>query len=1086
MQRNLLLIKRSVMLLLMSLCLAVNVQAQTKITGKVIAGDDKTPIIGASVKVKNGPGGTITDANGIFALNVSPNTVLVISFVGYSSKEVSVGTQTTLNVTLDPVKNDLTEVVVTGYTSQRKKDLTGAVTVVNIAQLKSQPAASAVEALQGKAPGVQIITDGAPGSTPQIRIRGFSTINNNDPLYIIDGVPFEGKLSWLNQNDIESMQVLKDASSASIYGARANNGVVIITTRKGVAGPPKITLDAYYGVQSPRKNTFPEMMNPQQYAEYIFQGFRNAGLTPAAGTNYGSGANPTLPDYLYAGTIPNNLSGQDVTAAAADPSKYFYSRNPDLFYQIVRANKQGTNWFDEITESAPTQSYQLSSSGGGENATYAFGGGYLKQEGTIKNTAFTRYNFRSNTTFSALNKHFRFGENAQYSYSEGVGFGVNPNVAGGYQDEGSAVGWAYRIPTIIPVYDIMGNFAGTRGSKLGNAENPVAFLYRAKDNINRSNFFFGNVFAEADIIDGLVARTNFGIRYENYNGITLRYPNLEFNEGNNSNNINEFQGYNTEWTWTNTLTYSKVLDKHRFTLLAGTEAIRSRSRQLNAQRNDFFLLGNPDYNYVGVGTSGISNSSIIDPAIAGLVGSLFSLFGRADYSFNDRYLASVTLRRDGSSNFGDENKYGYFPAASVAWRLSEESFLKDSKIFDDLKLRIGYGATGNQRIPSNNYINRYQSTLPSAAYPIGGGNQVTAGVWQANYANPSIKWESLKSLNIGLDFTLDKGVFDGSVDWYSKKTTDMLYNVPLPSTAVGLGATPFVNIGDMTNKGIELTLGYHHGRNNDNPFKFDAVVNFSRNVNEITKLANTVSRQIYGTFRSIQTSILQTGSPFGSFFGYKTAGINQSAADIAASPSYSGARIGGLKYEDINGDGVITPDDRTIIGNPNPDFIYSLSLNASYKNFDVVAFFNGVQGNDLYEATRYFTDFATFDGARSTRLLDAWSPTNTGSNIPSAYYGSTSELEYASSSYYIQNGSFFRMKNLQIGYNLPAQKLFSSKMGISKVRVYVSATNLFTITKYTGMDPEISQETETFSALGVDRGIYPTPRQFLLGLSVGF
>lgn len=1084
MQRNLPLFKRMAILLLMSLCLAFTVRAQTKITGKVIAGDDKSPIIGASVKIKNAPGGTITDANGVFALSTTPNAVLVISFVGYSNKEVSLNGQTTLNVTLDPVKNDLTEVVVTGYSTQRKKDLTGAVTVVSIAQLKSQPAASAVEALQGKAPGVQIVTDGAPGSTPQIRVRGFSTINNNDPLYVIDGVPYEGKLSWLNQNDIETMQVLKDASSASIYGARANNGVVIITTKRGVAGPPRITLDSYYGISSPRKNAFPKMMNPQQYADYIFQGFRNAnpGGVIDAGTNYGNGATPTLPEYLVAGSA----TGQNVTAADADPSKYNYSRNPATFYQIVKANQQGTNWFDEITESAPTQSYQLSSSGGGENATYAFGGGYLKQQGTIKHTGFTRYNFRSNSTFSALNKHFRFGENAQYSYSEGFGLGVNPNVAGGYQDEGSAIGFAYRIPTIIPVYDINGNFAGTRGSKLGNAENPLAVLYRAKDNINRSNFFFGNVFAEADIIPGLVAKTNFGLRYENYNGITMRYPNLEFNEGNNSNNVNEYQGYNTEWTWTNTLTYTKVLDKHRFTLLAGTEAIRSRSRQLNAGRNDFFLLGNPDYSYVGVGTSGISNSSMIDPAIAGLVGSLFSVFGRADYAFNDRYLASVTIRRDGSSNFGNNNKYGYFPAGSVAWRLSEEDFLKNTKIFDDLKLRVGYGATGNQRIPSNNYLSRFQSTLPAAAYPIGGGNGVTAGVWQANYSNPDIKWESLKSLNIGVDFTLAKGTFDGSFDWYNKKTTDMLYPVPLPSTAVGMGASPFVNIGDMSNKGLELSLGYHYGKTNDNPFKFDAVLNVSRNVNKITKLANTVSRQLYGTFRSLQTSILETGQPFGSFFGYKTAGIYQSAADIAGSPSYGGARVGGLKYQDINGDGVITPEDRTIIGNPNPDFIYSLSLNASYKNFDIVAFFNGVQGNDLYEATRYFTDFPTFDGARSTRLLDAWSPTNTGSNIPSAYYGSTSELEYASSSYYVQNGSFFRMKNLQLGYNFPTQKLFNSKMGISKVRVYVSATNLFTITKYTGPDPEISQETETFSALGVDRGIYPSPRQFLLGLSVGF
>lgn len=1074
MQRNQPLIKRMGILLLMSFCLALSVKAQTRISGRVIAGDDSSPIIGASVKIKNAPGGTTTDASGAFALSVPSNAVLVISFIGYTNKEVTVGSQTTFNITLDPVKNDLTEVVVTGYTTQRKKDLTGAVAVVSIAQLKAQPSASAIESLQGKAAGVAIITDGAPGSTPQIRVRGTTTINNNDPLYVIDGVPYEGKLSWLSQNDIETMQVLKDASSSSIYGARANNGVVIITTKRGAVGPPKITLDSYYGVQTPRKNTFPEMMSPQQYAEYLFQGYRNAGLTPSTGTNYGTGTSPTLPEYLVAGSV----TGQNITPADANPARYNYTRDPNTFYQITRANQQGTNWFDEMTESAPTQSYQLSATGGGENAIYTFGGGYLKQKGTIKNTGFTRYNFRSNTQFTALDKKFRFGENAQYSYSEGFGFGVNPNVAGEYQDEGSPVSWAYRIPTIIPVYDIMGNFAGSRGSGLGNAENPVAVLHRAKDNINRSNFFFGNVFGEYDIIDGLTARTSFGLRYENYNGQTLRYPNLEFLEGNNSNNLNEYQGYTTEWTWTNTLNYKKVFGKHNLGILAGTEAIRSRNRQLNGGRNDFFLLGSRDYYYLNAGASNISNAS------TGSIGSLFSLFAKADYTYNDRYLFSATIRRDGSSNFGPDNKYGYFPAVSGAWRISEEDFMKDNNVLSDLKLRVGYGQTGNQRIPSFQYVSRFQSSISNSGYPLGGGNNVISGVYQNAYSNPAVKWESLSSLNIGLDFTTKTGTFDGSIDWYDKKTSDMLYPVPLPSTAVGMGTSPFVNAGDMSNKGIEVNLGYHVNRNNDNPFKFDANINFSRNVNKVLKLADGISRQPYGNFRSLTTSILEADQPFGSFFGYKVAGIYQNAAEIAGTPGYTGARVGGFRYQDVNGDGAITPDDRTIIGNPNPDFLYSLGLNASYKNWDVSMFFNGVQGNDIYEATRYFTDFPTFDGARSTRLLNAWSPTNTGSMIPSPYVG-VSDLEYASSDYYVQNGSFFRMKNIQIGYTIPVKAL-GTKLGVSKIRIYASATNLFTITKYTGLDPEISQESDTFSVPGLDRGIYPSPRQFLLGLSVGF
>ena len=1075
--KKLLSLKRKIFLLLACLLLSLGASAQVTVSGKVTSSDDKLPIIGASVKIRNSNQGTLTDANGAFAILARPSDVLVISYLGYLSKEVTVGSQTSLNVVLDPDVSNLSEIVVTGYTSQRKKDLTGAVAIVDVAQLKAQPAASAVEALQGKAPGVQIVNDGAPGSTPQIRVRGITTINNNDPLYVVDGVPYEGKLSWLNQNDIESMQVLKDASSASIYGARANNGVVIITTRKGTQGPPKITFDSYYGTQTPRKSTFPKMMNPTQYAEYLFASYRNAGEEPQTGDNYGSGATPTLPEYLVAG----GASGQNVTAADADPSRYLYSRDPGTFYQITRANQQGTNWFEEITESAPTQNYQISAAGGGENSTYSFSSGYLNQQGTIKYTGFKRYNLRANTSVSALDNRLRFGENAQYSYTEGFGLGVNPNVSGEYQDEGSVIGWAYRIPTIIPVYDINGNFAGSRGSQLGNAENPLAFAYRAKDNVNKSNFFFGNAFAELDLVKGLTAKTSFGLRYENYNGISMRYPNLEFSEGNNSNNLAEFQGYTTEWTWTNTLTYNTVLnEKHRLNLLAGTEAIRNRNRQLNGGRNDFFLLGDMDYYYLGVGSSNISNTS------TGSVGSLFSVFGRADYSYNDRYLASVTFRRDGSSNFGPENKYGNFPAGSLAWRLSEEDFIKGSMPWiNDLKIRAGYGQTGNQRIPGFQYTSRFQTSLISSAYSFDGNNNVITGVWQNNYANPLIKWESLSSLNIGLDFTLFDSVIDGSFDWYNRKTSDMLYPVPLPASAVGMGTSPFVNVGDMSNKGVELTLGYHYGRKNDSPFKFDFVVNISRNVNEIVALAPGIEQQAYGNFRSLTTSILKVGEPFGSFYGYDVAGIYQNEAEVTQGPSYTGARVGGFKFRDVNGDGVLNPQDRTIIGNPNPDFLYSFSLNANWKNFDIAMFFNGVQGNDLYDANRYFTDFSTFAGARSTRLLDAWSPTNTGSMIPSPNVRA-SDFEYASSSYYVQDGSFFRMKNLQIGYTFPTEKLFGAKLGINKLRIYASTTNLFTITDYTGLDPEVSQETETFSALGVDRGVYPNPRQFLLGISVGF
>lgn len=1056
---------------------------ESVIKGTVTDKKDGIAIPGVAVQIKGTTRGSVTNDKGEYQLNAKAGDVIRISSVGYTATEFTIeASKSTYNFQLEASNSTLNEVVVTGYSSQRVKDLTGSVAVVNVNQMKAQPAASPVEALQGKATGVQIISDGAPGATPQIRIRGFSTINNNDPLYVVDGVPYEGKLSWLNAGDIESLQVLKDASSASIYGARANNGVVIITTKKGIKGPPRVTLDAYYGRQVPQRGSFPELMNPTQYADYLFSSFRNAGLTPGTsettGSNYGTGANPTLPDYLVAGKV----TGQNITPADIDPSKYNYSRDAATFYQITRANKAGTNWFKEITQDAPIQNYQLSVNGGGEDATYAISGGYLGQEGIVKHTGYERFNVRTNTTFKLFDGKFRFGENLQYSYEEFYGVGVNPNVSGDYQGEGSALGFSYRIPTIIPVYDIMGNFAGSRGDKLGNAQNPLSLLYRAKDNKNKRNFFFGNAYAEVDILDGLTAKTSFGIRYENYGSISVTYPNLEFSEGSNANSLSETQGSNRDWTWTNTLTYKlNVPDRHALTVLLGTEAYDYLNRSLTGGRNEFFLLGNMDYYYLSRGSANISNTS------SGGTSSIYSLFGRVDYTLMNRYLFSATVRRDGSSNFGPANKYGTFPAFSAAWRLSEESFMHDVNWITDLKFRAGYGVTGNQRIPGFQYLARYESALNNSAYPVTGAG-VTTGVWQNAYSNPDVKWEELKSLNLGVDFTLFDGKFDGAFDWYTRKTSDMLYPVPLPSQAIGEGGAPFVNIGDMSNKGIEIGLNYHYGPSTKGAFSLDAGVNFSRNVNTVDALAPSVKQQVYGNFRSLSTTILKPGESFGSFYGYKVIGIYQNASEVTTGPSYDRARVGGLKYQDISGpggkpDGIIDPNDRTVIGNPHPDFLYSFSLNARYRNFDLSMFFNGSQGNELYEATRYFTDFSTFDGSASTRMLDAWSPTNTSSKTPSPFRGA-SDLEYASSSYYVQDGSYFRMKNLQIGYTFPMEKVLGGK--VRNLRVYGSATNLFTITKYTGLDPEVSQTNSTFSALGVDFGIYPVGRQYLLGISAGF
>lgn len=1039
-------------------------QEQKELRGVVRDADTQLPIPGATVRVAGKSAATSTDENGRFTIDASVDDVLDVHFIGYLTNQITViSTTTELMVDLQPDNSNLEEVVVTGYGVQRKKDLTGSVSIVNVDELKSQPAATAIEALQGKAPGVQIVNDGAPGSTPQIKIRGYSTINNNEPLYVIDGVPFEGKLSWLNQNDIETMQVLKDASAASIYGARANNGVVIITTKAGKSGKPQINFDSYVGIQAPQYGRFPKMMTPQQVYDM---------------DNAVNGTNLPLPDYLLAGGIGKEDLA-DLTPADYDMSRYNYTRDPATFYQITKANRQGTDWLREISQSAPTQNYQLSATGGSEHASYAMSGGYLKQEGTIIHSGFERFNIRTNTQFKAFDGKLRFGENMQYSYTEGYGMGVNPNEAGGYMGDESVVGWAFRSQTIIPVYDEGGNFAGSRGG-WGNSRNPVAVAYRGKDNVNRSNFFFGNAFAEVDVLEGLTARTSFGLRYENYNGMSITYPNPEFSEGSYTNNgMSEYQGYNTEWTWTNTLTYNKTFDKHTLNVLAGTEAISNRIRDLSGSRNNFFTLNSLDYFYLNAGTANFGNAS------SGAVGSMFSIFGKVDYSFDERYILSGTIRRDGSSNFGPENKYGVFPGISGAWRISSEEFMQSVDWITDLKIRAGYGVTGNQRIPAYNYLNRFASSINESSYPIGG--VVESGLWQSDYANEEVKWEQVNALNLGVDFTLFNGDFDGAVDYYDKKTKDMLFRVPLPATAVGRALSPYVNVGNMRNHGLEVSLGYHYGHRQNSDFKLDLSGTFARNINEVTALAPSVVQQNYGNFRSIQTTVLKPGEAFGSFYGYQVAGVYQDDADVANWPNYAdnGARPGGLKYEDLNGDQVINDQDRTVIGNPHPDFVYSLGINAAYKNWDLVAFFYGSQGNDIFDMTRYFTDFGVFDGARSVRLLDAWSPENPTSSMPSVT-SNPSSYENITSSYYIQDGSFLKLKNLQIGYTFPVEQFFGKNTSLGNLRVYAGVTNLFTITSYDGLDPEITATPSDYPAIGVDLGVYPQARQYLFGLSLGF
>ena len=1043
---------------------------QIMVTGKVTEASG-APLPGVSIVVKGTMIYTITDGDGKFVFNNIENSkILVFSFIGFKQQEVSVAMVNNSTVTMEEETKILDEVVVTGYTTQRKKDLTGSVAIVDVKNLKTQPTASVTEVLQGKAAGVNIVNDGSPGSTPQIRIRGYSTINNNDPLYIIDGVPYQGNLSWLNQNDIQSMQILKDASAASIYGSRANNGVIIITTKKGREGAPQITFDTYYGYSVPVRSTFPKFMTPVQFAEYRYQSYINAGLDPGAslGAMYGTGQKPVIPTYLIAG----NVTGVKVTEADADPAKYNY--NPSQFYQITRANQAGTDWMREITQNAPIQNYQLGASGGGKNATYALSLGYLDQKGIIKYTSFKKYTVRSNVQYSGFDNHLRFGTNLQFSRTEGIGFATNTSSAGNYQQVYSPVGNVYKIQTIIPVYDIMGNFAGARGATLGDAKNPMAILFRAKDNYTHENRLFGNVYGEVDIMKDLTFISSFGVNLNNQNGQTIRYPAMEDAVSIATNGYGAAQGYGVQWTWTNTVSYKLQFNKVNFlNLLVGTEAIKNKYRTLSGSRDGYFILGDLDYYYLNTGSTSISNAE------SGGRNTLASMFARADYSFNDKLLLSATIRRDGSSNFGADNLYAYFPAFSAAWRLSNEKFIKSISWITDLKIRAGYGETGNQNIPGNNAFDLYQPLNTTSYYAITGTNVLTSGISQNQIGNPSLMWEKLKSLNIGLDFTLLNGALDGSVDIYQKNTEGMLFPVSLPLQTAGMASSPFRNVGNMQNRGLEIVLNYHSPSTQEGGFTYDAGITFATNNNKIMKLAPGIDSSPYAA-GGLTTTIFKVGMPYGEFYGYKQDGIFQNATEVTAS-TQPGARIGGIKYADANGDLMFSTDDRTALGSPLPKFTYGLNFNASYKNFDIMLFFYGSQGNKIYNVTKNFTDFQSFPSAASTRLLDAWSPTNTDSWVPSPS-ALASPLEYESSSYYVEDGSYFRLKNLQLGYDLKNIKI----KNISGLRIYVSATNVFTLTKYSGLDPEVSQVSSTFSLPGIDLGVYPSPRQFLIGISARF
>ena len=1069
-------------MLLLSWLLCAGTYAQDRrITGRITDGSDNSALPGANVVVKGTQTGMVTDAQGRFFLNVpTGRDVLTISAIGFTGQEINIGNRTDIDVTLSADIKTLSEVIVTGYGAQAKRDITGAVATVDAKQLLAVPTTNVGQALQGRVAGVTVGNENSPGGGVMVRVRGFGTINDNSPLYVIDGVPTKGNLNTLNQNDIESLQVLKDASAASIYGSRAGNGVVIITTKKGKAGKPKFTYDTYYGSQRPGKLL--DMLNTNEYAQLTWESRKNSGVVGANGnpthSQFGNGATPVIPDFI----LPSGASASD-PRVAQDANGNYVNYNNDIsspkFLLITKANKEGTNWMNEIFEQAPIQNHQLGVSGGSEGGRYAMSLNYFDQKGIMKYTGYKRYSLRANTEFN-VNKRIRVGQNFQAAYGERIG---QPN---GNNAESNPISFAYRVQPIIPVYDVGGFFAGTRGAELGNAFNPVADLYRNKDNVQKEIRLFGNAYGEVDILPNLTARTSFGIDYNLYNYRNYSIRNIEAAEARGSNSLQTSNNFEWTWTWYNTLTYNMSIgDRHRFNVIVGTESIKSYYEFFDASRTNF-AVDDIENRYLSAGTGVQTNNG------GASNWRLASEFAKLNYALADKYLLDLTVRRDRSSRFSPEFRQAIFPAASVGWRLSKEGFMRSLTFIDDLKIRAGVGQTGNQEIGNYNSFTQFSTNPITSFYDINGTRtSAVPGYELTQFGNARAKWETTSSLNVGFDASLLKNRMTIGFDWYTRTTTDMLFPVSAPLTQ-GVATNPFQNIGSMRNRGVDLLIGYGD-KIGSSGLNYNVSANFGTYRNEVTKTTGDPNTQYFGiNDERIQNFVVtQQGYPIASFFGYTIDGIFQTNEEAKAHPvQFNNAATeniaGRFKFRDVNGDGVVNSRDLSIIGNPHPAFTYGLNVNLNYKNFGLTLFGQGVQGNQIFNYVKYWTDFPTFLGNRSTRMLyQSWRPGSTDAVLPQLR--SSDQISIQPSTYYLESGSYFRMKNVQLTYQLPQTLLSRLRMGATSV--YVQGQNLLTVTNYSGMDPEIN--LRAYSAgndrqIGVDGGSYPVAKTILVGLNLSF
>ncbi len=1044
----------------------IDTSAQKQISGK-ITDTDGNIVPGVTVVVKSTTVGTVTNMDGEYQLEVPANaTTLVFSYIGMVSQEIEIGNQTVINVSLKPDVIGLEEVVAIGYATRRAGEVTGAVSTVKSDDIQAMQITESSEALRGVA-GVTVVESNTPGEGASIRVRGLGTINNNDPLWVVDGVPG----GTVNPNNIESIAILKDAAAQAIYGARAANGVILVTTKSGRKNQQaQVNVNFKTGIT--KNSNYYRLLNTQEYGEMLWLEAKNSGITNFSNNIYGSGATPDVPVYV----VPNR-------ATSVDESLYDYKlsrEDGDDTYLIAKTSVPGTDWLKEADRNAQFTDVSVDLSGGSQSTMYAFQAGYLNEEGILKWTGYERYNIQSNVT-SDLTSWLEVGERLNVTYGEDYGYQTD-------NGESSAISWAYRMPPMIPVYDIAGNYSGTRGI-MGNGKNPIFVLDKNQNDLRRTLNTSANIYAKVDFFEGLSAKTLLGANYRSYHSKDIEYVERAHAERGLYDGLTEIANFSFQYNWTNTLEYSKTFnDLHQLTVMLGTEAIFNRFNQLQAARSDY-TLSDPNYIQLATGIQSQTNDGYLTQW------SLFSEFGRLNYSYADKYLFEGVVRRDGSSRFKGDNLYGVFPAFSLGWRLSNEAFMAGTKNWlSELKLRGGWGTTGNDAVGNYNSYTQFGFNLFNSFYGVDGvnGAQGATGFYQVTFGNADVRWETTRTTNFGVDAVVwdDLAV---SVDVWQRRTTDMLYPKSIPMVN-GQATAPSVNVGEMLNRGFDISIGYS-GSALGNELKYNLDFNISHYKNEIVQLAGVQGEFLEGSaFREQYYTRAQKGTAFPEFYGYIVEGIFQTQAEADAWPKAFGAagtynKPGHYKYRDISGpdgvkDNIINEYDRTYIGSPHPDFTSGLNINASYKGFDLVALFYCSYGNDVINYARRFMDFVQFAGGRSyDRLYNSWgSPylsDNTKAKLPMAEVNDTPSQ--VTSTAFLEDGSYLRLKNLRIGYDV--NRLL--KLNIRSLQVYGQVSNLFTITKYSGLDPEVSNTSNSGRNMGIDSGAWPTPRQFLFGVNVG-